>query len=190
MKHNPGMHHPPVSPDATASRRGWMLGLGAAAAAAGAGLAWWRLRFAPPLPEAVQAFWNRQFDSPAGSPVALSTFRGRPLLLNFWATWCPPCVEELPMIEAFWRENAPKGHQVLALAVDQPSAVRKFLERQPLGFSIGLAGYGGTELSKSLGNGSGALPFSVFLKADGSIYRQKLGQLTQDDLRDWSRSAS
>ena len=165
-----------------------MLGLGAAAALAGAGAGWWRLKSAAPMPEAVQALWAQQFDSPAGNPVALSAFRGRPLLLNFWATWCPPCVEELPMIEAFWRENASKGHQVLALAVDQPSAVRKFLERHPLGFSIGLAGYGGTELSKSLGNGSGALPFSVFLKADGGIYRQKLGQLTPDDLIHWSRA--
>lgn len=169
-----------------ASRRAWMLGLGAAAAAAGAGLAGWRLRSVPAIPEAVQALWALQFDSPSGEPVALSSFRGRPLLLNFWATWCPPCVQELPMIEAFWRENASKGHQVLALAVDQPSAVRKFLDRQALGFSIGLAGYGGTELSKSLGNASGALPFSVFLKADGSIYQQKLGQLTPGDLSHWS----
>jgi hypothetical protein len=73
----------------------------------------------------------------------------------------------------------------LALAIDQPSAVRKFLQRQPLGFPVGLAGLGGTELAKSLGNATGGLPFSVFFKADGSIWRQKLGQLNLDDLSGW-----
>lgn len=89
------------------------------------------------------------------------------------------------MINSFWRENTPKGHQVVALAIDQPSAVRRFLERQPLGFPVGLAGLEGTTLAKSLGNAAGGLPFTVFFKADGSIWRQKMGQLTPDDLVQW-----
>ena len=93
------------------------------------------------------------------------------------------------MIQAFWRENSPKGHQVVALAIDQPSAVRRFLERQPLGFSVGLAGLEGTNLAKSLGNAAGGLPFTVFFKADGSIWRQKMGQLTPEDLSQWAASA-
>ncbi len=88
------------------------------------------------------------------------------------------------MIEAFWRENAAKGIQVLALAIDQPSAVRRFLERQPLSFAVGLAGLQGTELARSLGNVNGGLPFSVFFNRDASIYKQKLGQLTRQDLED------
>jgi hypothetical protein len=93
------------------------------------------------------------------------------------------------MIDAFWRENTANGHQVVALAIDQPSAVRKFLDRQPLGFSVGLVGLEGTQLAKSLGNAAGGLPFTVFFKADGSIWRQKMGQLTADDLAQW-RSAT
>ena len=115
----------------------------------------------------------------------MAALTGKPLLVNFWATWCPPCVEELPLIDAFWRENGPNGFQVLGLAIDQPSAVRRFLQRQALGFPIGLAGVGGTELAQSLGNAGGGLPFSVFFNADGSIWRQKLGQLSQDDLNQW-----
>ena len=162
-----------------------MLGVGLCAAAAGAGLAWSRLRPRPAGSQAVAHFWQMRFEQPAGEPIAVADLRGRPLLVNFWATWCPPCVEELPMIDAFAREHATKGVQVLALAIDQPSSVRRFLARQSLSLPVGLAGLDGTALAKSLGNDNGGLPFSVFFAADGSIYRQKLGQLVQKDLDDW-----
>jgi len=171
-------------------RRHWLLAAGALAAAAGAGLAWQRLRPHDVLPEAEQALWGQQFQTPAGEALALAAFKGQPLLLNFWATWCPPCVEELPMIDAFWRQHAGKGLQVLGLAIDQPSAVRRFLERQALGFPVALAGLGGTELSRALGNATGALPFTVFLAADGRIYSKKLGQLSPEDLRAWAAAAA
>lgn len=165
-----------------------MLGAGVVAAVAGAGVAWWRLQPGESAPEAVQAFWRQRFTQPEGGELDASRFRGRPLLVNFWATWCPPCVEELPMIEAFWREHADKGVQVLALAIDQPASVRRFLARQPLSFPVGLAAVGGAELAKSLGNLNGGLPFSVFFNPDDSIYRQKLGQLAPDDLKSWVSS--
>lgn len=178
-----------INSSSSASRRNLVLGAGAAAAVAGVGVAMWRFE-----PQAVakvdnHPLWSQQFETPAGEALAMVKFKGKPLLLNFWATWCPPCVEELPMIQAFWRENATHSHQVVALAIDQPSAVRRFLERQPLGFSVGLAGLEGTNLAKSLGNAAGGLPFTVFFKGDGSIWRQKMGQLTPDDLSQW-RAAS
>ena len=120
----------------------------------------------------------------------MAAFAEKPLLVNFWATWCPPCVEELPLIDRFWRENASNGFQVVGLAIDQPSPVKKFLQRHALSFPVGLAGMGGTELAKSLGNATGALPFSVFFNADGTIWRQKLGQLSSDDLLQWRTSRS
>jgi thiol-disulfide isomerase/thioredoxin len=171
------------------SRRRWLVAAGTAAAAAGAGLAAWRLRMEGVSDQAVPELWALQFQTPAGETLSLADFKGRPLLLNFWATWCPPCVEELPMIEAFWRENAPKGLQVIGLAIDQPSAVRRFLARQPLGFPVALAGLGGTDLSRSLGNASGSLPFSVFLTADSRILDRKLGQLSPQDLQRWMSRA-
>ena len=164
-----------------------MLGVGAAAALAGAGVATWRWRAQPVLDPALQAFWAERFEQPGGGELSVASFRGKPLLVNFWATWCPPCVEELPMIEAFWREHGPKNLQVLALAIDQPSAVRRFLERQPLTFPVGLAGLTGSQLARNLGNAQGGLPFSVFFRADQSIYKQKIGQLTPDDLQNWLR---
>lgn len=163
-----------------------MLSVGALAAVAGAGLAWWRLTPKAAGGQALDDFWSRRFEQPAGGVLDLKTLRGKPLLVNFWATWCPPCVEELPMIDAFSRQHAAKGLQVLALAIDQPSSVRRFLERQPLSFPVGLAGMDGMDMIRSLGNAQGGLPFSVFLTADGAIYKQKMGQLTPQDLQDWA----
>jgi len=170
-------------------RRYWLLGVGLAAAAAGAGVASWRLRPHAVTPQAGDELWRQRFVQPGGGELVMSEWRGRPLLVNFWATWCPPCIEELPMMEAFWREHASKGLQIVALAIDQPSSVRRFLERTPLSFPVGLAGMEGTQLAKSLGNATGGLPFSVFFAKDGGISRQKLGQLKPEDLERW-RAAS
>ena len=170
---------------ANPSRRHLIWGAGAAAAVAGVGVALWRFEPRDVAQPERHPFWGQQYETPSGEALAMAGFQGKPLLLNFWATWCPPCIEELPMIDAFWRENTANGHQVVALAIDQPSVVRKFLTRQTLGFPVGLAGLEGTQLAKSLGNAAGGLPFTVFFKADGSIWRQKMGQLTADDLAQW-----
>ena len=118
----------PVTPDASAPsaarRRLLYAGVAGAAALGGASFAWWKFQPHAVEPGAEQALWGLEFETPAGSTVAMKSLAGKPLLLNFWATWCPPCVEELPMLNAFYREQSAKGWQVLGLAIDQPSAVR------------------------------------------------------------------
>lgn len=168
-------------------RRLVMAGVGAGAAAAGAGLAWWRLRPGASLSGAEAAFWGSAFPDVKGASMAMAPFRGRPLLLNFWATWCPPCVEELPLINQFHHDQAGRGWQVLGLAVDRAAPVVQFLARLPLDFPVALAGLAGTELSRSLGNPSGALPFSVVFGADGQIVHRKLGKLSAEDLAQWAQ---
>ena len=156
-----------------------------AAGLSGAGLAWWRSMPQPGLPSDVQAFWGMGFEKPEGGELSMQTFKGRPLLVNFWATWCPPCIEELPLLESIWIKNGPKTLQVLGLAVDQPSPVRKFLAQHPLTFPMGLAGLNGTELGRSLGNSVNALPYSVLFNADGRMTAQKMGKLQVEDLAEW-----
>ena len=131
------------------------------------------------------AFWSQSWESPDGQPLAAADLRGQPLLVNFWATWCPPCVEELPLLDQFYQSRRAQGWQLLGLAIDQPSAVRAFLARRPLSFPIGLAGLGGTELSRELGNSNGGLPFSVLFDRAGRLVERKLGRLHADDLERW-----
>ncbi|MDM7942810.1 MAG: TlpA disulfide reductase family protein [Hydrogenophaga sp.] len=158
-----------------------------AAAGAGAWLSWQRIAPQASLSGAEEAFWVTRFEGPNGEAVDLAALRGRPLLVNFWATWCPPCVEELPLLNAFQREHAARGWQVLGLAVDQPSAVRGFLQKLPLDFPVGMAGFAGTELSRSLGNPSGSLPYTVVFGADGTVLHRKIGQVSESDLAQWAQ---
>lgn len=164
-----------------------MAGVAAAAAAAGAWMSWRRIAPQPVLSGAEAAFWAGTFEGPNGEAVNLAAMRGRPLLVNFWATWCPPCVEELPMLNAFNTANAPQGWQVLGLAVDQPSAVRGFLQKLPLNFPVGMAGFAGTELSRSLGNPSGSLPYTVVFGAEGTVLHRKIGKVSENDLAQWAQ---
>ena len=92
------------------------------------------------------------------------------------------------MIDAFFRENATNGWQVVGLAIDQPSAVRKFLAKTPVSYPIGLAGLQGTELVKNLGNTAGGLPFSIVLDANGAISARKMGKIEPADLQAWRRA--
>lgn len=127
-----------------------------------------------------------QWPSPQGSPVVMRSFQGKPLLLNFWATWCPPCVEELPLFERFYTENAANSFQILALAIDRTDAVQAFLKKMPLSFPVAIAKAAGTQLGRALGNLAGGLPFSVLLASDGSIAQRKMGRVMPEDLAAWA----
>lgn len=163
---------------------------------AGLGAAWLRerapLQSTPPSGSVAvsglsrrEAFWDLSFDGPDGQAFKTSQFRGKPLLVNFWATWCPPCIEELPLLDSFYKAQK-ASFQILGLAVDQPAAVLKWLAAKPLSFKVGMAGLAGTELSKSLGNASGGLPFTAVFASSGALMESKIGKVSVDDLMKWT----
>lgn len=170
-------------------RRHWLLGA-AGLAALGAGMAWraWREDNAGGADDgAAEAFWALSLPTPTGASLPVVPFRGRPLVVNFWATWCPPCVKEMPELDQFARQFAGRGWQVLGIAIDQAPAVQKFLQQTPVGFPVVLADTGvGLEWVRRLGNPSGGLPFTVVFGADGRIARRKLGPTTLDELASWA----
>lgn len=178
----------PAVASSTLPRRLLLGGVGVVAALAGLGLYHLGERLSsgsgpePGDAAAVNALWAMQWDTPQGTVLPMADFKGKPLLINFWATWCPPCVEELPLLNAFYRTHKAAGWQVLGLAVDRLSAVKSFLQRFPLDFPVGMAGLDGSALGKSLGNISESLPFSVALGAGGQVLQRKLGQLSEEDL--------
>jgi thiol-disulfide isomerase/thioredoxin len=194
------MTHPNPNPSSDLSKpspqRRHLLtaGVGLAAALAGASGALWQANKTPPkqvdpASSALENMWQMQFDAPDGSKLAMQALQGKPLLINFWATWCPPCVDELPLLERFYQQNRSKSMQIVGLAADKPEAVRTFLKKSPLTFPIGIIDLSGIALSKIWGNLAGGLPFSVILAANGQVMQRKMGKLTEDDLKTWLDAA-
>jgi thiol-disulfide isomerase/thioredoxin len=185
------------------NRRRWVL-IGAGAAAAATGVFWQGRRDAAPASAGApssaasantsaaasptDALWQAKFTQPDGQLLTMAALRGKPLVLNFWATWCPPCLKEMPEIDRFARQFAKQGGQVVGLAIDNPSAVNSYLQRTPVSYPIALAGFDGTELSRALGNSSGGLPFTVALNRAGAVAQRRLGETSFDELVAWTRT--
>lgn len=171
-------------------RRRWLAagGLSALGLAAGLGLRHWRTR--PTLEPELERFWAQTLDMLDGSKQPAMKFRGRPLLLNFWATWCPPCIEEMPLLDAFHRENRAKGLQMLGIAIDKSQSVTNFLSQLPVHYPIAVHASSGAQWARDLGNLTGGLPYSVFFASDGSVVRRKMGKLVEADLQAWLSSAT
>lgn len=156
---------------------------GGAAALAG----WsWQQRRDPVLAHEASDLWQARFARPEGGELNMASLRGRPLVLNFWGTWCPPCVKEMPELDSFHHQWSASGGQVVGLAVDSPGAVREFLVKRPVGYTIGLAGFEGSELSRKLGNTQGSLPFTVVFNRRGEMVHRKLGAINLAELAEWT----
>jgi len=96
-------------------------------------------------------------------------------------------VQELPLLGRFYEQNVSKRWQVLGLAIDDQGAVSRFLARSPVKFPIAMAGFPGVSMSRSLGNLTGGLPFTIVFDASGRVLHRKMGALTEDDLAGWQQ---
>jgi len=115
-----------------------------------------------------------------GEKVLFSKFEGKWLLINFWATWCAPCREEIPELNEFAHTN--KDVKTIAIAIDDLESVNKFTKKIPINYSSFIAENEGVELSQSLGNDRGILPFSVIISPDKKIEKIFYGKLEFNQL--------
>lgn len=114
-----------------------------------------------------------------GQEVASSRWAGKILVLNFWATWCPPCLRELPLFDALQRTHAEAGLQVVGIAIDNHEDVARFLAEHPVGFPILLGDTEAIELSRRLGNRAQGLPFTVIFDPRGKRVYAHSGEMTR-----------
>ena len=151
-----------------------------ALAALGAGILTQRLFFVgepPPLPEPMLVDLD-------GRSHTLAQWRGKVVVLNFWATWCPPCREEMPAFAALQEEQGSKGLQFVGVAIDDPGEVRAYLAKHPVNYPILVGDAGVPAWADSLGNQLSALPFSVVFDRDGRKAHAQTGLFRRAEVLD------
>ena len=121
---------------------------------------------------------------PAGHPQPLAQWQGKVLVVNFWATWCAPCREEMPDLVRAQKEYGAKGLQIVGIAADNADKVQQFAKEIELNYPALIGGYAAIDLSKDLGNNLVALPFTLVLDRQGKVAYTHLGPVKPDKLRD------
>lgn len=138
-------------------------------------LQWAQAAALPPDP-----FYANGFPNVNGGQVELTQYLGKPLVLNFWATWCAPCVKEMPDLDALHKKYP--GIHFVGLAVDTLVNVEKFSQKVRVSYPVLIAGHSGIQLMRTLGNKQGGLPFTVVFNDKGQIATKILGQIKPEEL--------
>ena len=132
--------------------------------------------------ETQQWIWEAQFYDLHARPQSLKIWRGQPLIINFWATWCVPCVKEMPMLSEFAQSHP--HIRVVGIGLDTQANMLLFSQRLSISYPLWAGGITGLNLQSRLGNTQAKLPYTVALDRDGYIVFSKMGQLTPEELKE------
>lgn len=165
----------------------WLLLIGVSLIAAWAGYRTGQHQSSPPGdPVQVAGALQRLFQAPLtdldGRPQSLPANTGKLLVVNFWASWCPPCRAEMPAFSRIQQKFADKKVQFIGIALDDAEPVKAFLRSTPVNYPILLAQPSLLELTMPLGNKAQGLPFSLIVDGQGRIAATRLGQWSEADL--------
>ena len=133
--------------------------------------------------DAVEQLWKATPPGAAGTSQPLAAYKGKPVVVNFWASWCGPCVKEMPELSAMQREYEKKGITFIGLGVDSEKNVNDFLRKVPVAYPVYVTGFGGADLARSFGNNAGGLPFTVVIDSKGAVRSTKLGEVNPEELK-------
>lgn len=131
----------------------------------------------------VSALFAEAMNDHKGARQSLSQWQGKALVVNFWAPWCAPCVEEMPELAQLAQDNAARNINVIGIGIDSPSNIALFAEKFKISYPLYVAGMSGTELARQFGNAGGGLPYTVLIGADGQVKKTYLGRLKFDELK-------
>jgi len=132
-------------------------------------------------PATLSAELQFSFPDVKGQPQSVSQWRGKILVLNFWATWCPPCLKEIPEFMQWQQEFAAKGVQFVGIALDEQQAVADYLQESPVNYPMLVAGDAGSVLARQLGNIINAVPFTVIIDSRGQIVHRQPGEMRREE---------
>ena len=151
--------------------------------AAGIGFGSYRLWQARSAIEAAATRPDLEFRDLDGKAHRLSEWDGKLLLLNFWATWCPPCLKEIPLLVETQRRHGSRGLQIVGIAMDEAEPVRRFAERLQMNYPVMVGQADIARAMDQLGDTLGAFPFSVLIAPDGRILDRVSGDLSREELQ-------
>ncbi|WP_446808071.1 TlpA family protein disulfide reductase [Methylomonas sp. 2BW1-5-20] len=132
--------------------------------------------------ETVQPVPQLNFSLPdlADKPQSVTQWQGKILIINFWATWCPPCLKEIPEFIKLQDEYKDKGLQFVGIAIEDKQPVEDYLKRIKINYPVLIGGEGATMLAQQLGNVINTVPFTVIVNQQGQIVHHQLGELTRE----------
>ena len=136
-------------------------------------------------PSVSEALYDSSLPNLGGQTKSLAELRNKPLVVNFWATWCAPCVQEMPELSALQTELSKSGRkvQLIGIGIDSPESMAEFAKKYKITYPLYVAGMSGTQLSQQMGNHSGGLPFTVIINKSGDIVKTYSGRLSMSELR-------
>lgn len=152
---------------------------GVGAAALGFATHYWLRTSSVTTPSTATDFALRDL---AGKTHSLADYRGKLVLLNFWATWCPPCRKEIPLFIELQRRYQNQGLQIVGISIDNPEAVARYWQEMRINYPLLLADETTFELMAAYGNRTGGLPYSVLIDANGKVRGVKIGAYHEQEL--------